>query len=289
MRRARPHSIDVSVKGSRLAFSERAYVMGVLNVTPDSFSDGGKFFDKGAAVRHGLRMAQDGADIIDVGGESTRPGARDISIEEELRRVLPVIEALSRGIDIPISIDTRKAEVAQKAINAGAVIINDVSGLKNGSAVAVVAAENNAALILMHMRGTPRDMQKRPRYKNLIKDVICDLKKSIATARRAGVAENKIMIDPGIGFAKTAEHNLEILNRLGEFKKLGRPICIGTSRKSFIGKMLKEDDPSGRLAGTIASCAIAIVNGADIIRVHDVKEARAAALVAGSVLKEKTV
>lgn len=289
MSRPRPRSIDLSVKGRRLLFSKRAYVMGILNVTPDSFSDGGKFLDKAAAVRRGLEMARDGADIIDVGGESTRPGAWDITLDEELKRVIPVIEALSAKIDIPISIDTRKAMVADLAIKAGAAIINDVSGLKNDPDMAVAAAKNNAALILMHMKGTPRNMQKRPRYKSLIKDIISDLKKAIGLAKRAGVDENKIMIDPGIGFGKTAEHNLEILNRLGEFKRLGRPICIGTSRKSFIGKISKKDDPADRLIGTIASSVIAIVNGADIIRVHDVREAHEAAIVASSVLKEKVI
>lgn len=263
--------------------------MGILNVTPDSFSDGGKFLDKAAAVRRGLEMARDGADIIDVGGESTRPGACDITLDEELKRVIPVIEALSAKIDIPISIDTRKAMVADLAIKAGAAIINDVSGLKNDPGMASIAAKNNAELILMHMKGTPRNMQKRPRYKSLVNDIISDLKKAIRLAKRAGVDENKIMIDPGIGFGKTAEHNLEILNRLGEFKKLGRPICVGTSRKSFIGKISKKDDPADRLIGTIASSVIAIVNGADIIRVHDVREAYEAAMVTSSVLKEKVI
>ncbi len=289
MRNPRPRNIDLSVKGYRLLFSKRAYVMGVLNVTPDSFSDGGKFFDHPAAIKRGLEMARDGADIIDVGGESTRPGAADITVKEELSRVIPVIKVLSGKIDIPISIDTRKAEVAREAISAGAMIINDVSGLNNDPEVAGIAAQNDVALILMHMRGTPRDMQRRPRYRNLIKDVMSDLKKSIGIARRAGVPENRIILDPGIGFAKTIEHNLEILNRLGQFKGLGHPVCIGTSRKSFIGKILKDNDPVGRLTGTLATCAIAIMNGADIIRVHDVKEAREVALVASSVLREKVI
>ncbi len=258
--------------------------MGVLNVTPDSFSDGGTFLDKDRAIAHGLNMARDGADVIDVGGESTRPGAKDVSVQEELDRVIPVIEAIRRKASIPVSIDTRKAEVAEAAIKVGAEIVNDVSGLRYDPGMADVAAKHDATLIVMHMKGTPQDMQKAPRYNDLIDEIKASLQESIGLAKRAGAAEDNIIIDPGIGFGKTVEHNLEILNRLGEFKALGRPICIGTSRKSFIGKMLGREDAESMLLGTIATCVIAIMNGARIIRVHDVSRAREAALIADSVL-----
>ena len=242
-------------------------------MTPDSFSDGGKYFNKKRAVDRAIRMASEGADIIDVGGESTRPGARDISVREECSRVIPVIEAISKKLKISISVDTRKASVAEAAINAGACIINDVSGLRHDPGMAKVAAKYGAVVIVMHMKGNPRNMQRSPRYKNLISDIKSGLRGSIKIAKRAGVKEQNIIIDPGVGFGKTVEHNLEILNRLGEFKDLGRPICVGTSRKSFIGKILNNYNASDRLTGTIATCAVAIIRGADILRVHDVREA----------------
>jgi len=263
---------------------ERTLIMGALNVTPDSFSDGGKFFSKKDAIARAIQMARDGADIIDIGGESTRPGASDVDVAEEARRVVPVIEGIRRKLDIPLSVDTKKSRVAVEALRAGADIINDVSGLKNDDAMADVVASHSAALIVMHMKGTPQDMQAAPRYRNLINEIIGGLRESLAIARRAGIAKNKIIIDPGIGFGKTVGHNLEILNRLKEFKVLKCPICVGTSRKSFIGKVLDIADPAERLTGTIASCVIAIMNGANIIRVHDIKEARAAALTADSVM-----
>lgn len=275
----------VEVKDLRLALCERTHVMGILNVTPDSFSDKGRFFDKDEAVEHGLGMARDGADIIDVGGESTRPGADDISIEEEISRVIPVIEGISKSAKVTISIDTRKSNVAYEALECGASIVNDVSGLRYDPEMGAVVAKNGAGCIVMHMKGTPRDMQSKAVYENLIQEIIDSLKESIRIAGRAGVKEDKIIVDPGIGFGKTVEHNLEILNRLTEFKTLGRPICIGTSRKSFIGKVLGLDNPIDRLVGTIASSAIAIIKGADIIRVHDVKEAVQVARLADSIRK----
>jgi dihydropteroate synthase len=261
--------------------------MGVLNVTPDSFFDKGRFFDKKKAVHRALEMERDGADIIDIGGESTRPGSAGVSAAEELKRVLPVIEAVVAKAGIPVSIDTRKSEVAKEALKAGASVINDVSGLRHDRGMADVAAKYGAGLIVMHMKGTPRDMQENPSYGDLIGEITGSLRESIETAKRAGVAEGDIIIDPGIGFGKTVEHNLIILNRLGEFKSLKRPICIGVSRKSFIGKLLGDAPPDARLSGTLAACAIAIMKGADILRVHDVKEAKEAATVADGILREK--
>lgn len=267
----------------RLRF-ERTLIIGVLNITPDSFSDGGRFFGKKDAIARAIQMAGDGADIIDIGGESTRPGASDIDVLEEAGRVIPVIEAVRRKIDLPISVDTRKAKVALEAIKAGADIVNDVSGLKNDRAMAGVVARSGATLITMHMKGTPRDMQAAPRYRDLMREIIQGLRESLAIGRRAGIPGKNIIVDPGIGFGKTVGHNLEILNRLKELKVLKCPICVGTSRKSFIGKVLDIPEPAERLTGTIASCVIAIMNGANLIRVHDVKEARSAARIADSVL-----
>lgn len=257
----------------------RTLIMGVLNVTPDSFYDKGRFFDRKKAVDHALEMAADGADIIDVGGESTRPGAKEISVHEEMDRVISVIEAVAGKIKEPVSIDTRKAVVAKAALEAGARIVNDVSALRHDPLMAQAAARRNTAVILMHMKGTPENMQKAPRYKDVVGEISDYLKGSVKIAVRAGIKKEDIIIDPGIGFGKTLEHNLEILSRLKDFKSLGYPICIGTSRKSFIGKITGSDDPDDRLTGTIATCAIAAMNGADILRVHDVKEAAQAARI----------
>ena len=244
--------------------------MGVLNVTPDSFYDKGKFFDLKLAVKHALDMECQGADIIDVGGESTRPGAVDVSQDEELRRVIPVIRAISKKVKAAISIDTRKAPVADAALEAGACIVNDISALRFDPKMPHVVAKYGAFVVLMHMKGTPRDMQLNPVYGDVVKDIIKSLKISIDLARRSGIKKNKIIIDPGIGFGKTVRHNLEILSKLGSFKELGYPLCIGTSRKSFIGKILGSKSPEDRLAGSLATAAVAVLNGADIIRVHDV-------------------
>jgi dihydropteroate synthase len=260
-------------------YNDRTYIMGVLNVTPDSFFDKGRFFDKKKAVSHALKMVFYGADIIDIGGESTRPGAKEVSADEELKRVIPVIEALAGKIKKPISIDTRKAIVAKEALKAGAHIVNDISALNHDPLMADVAASHKAAIILMHMKGIPENMQDLPLYKDVIKEISAYLKKSIKVAVNAGIKKEDIIIDPGIGFGKTLEHNLKILRHLQKFKVLGHPICIGTSRKSFIAKLIGSDDPDDRLAGTIATCAIAIMNGAHILRVHDVKESVQAARV----------
>lgn len=263
----------------------RTYIMGVLNVTPDSFYDKGRFFDKEKAVGHAGDMAREGADIIDVGGESTRPGAEDVAVDEELGRVIPVVRAISERIDVSISIDTRKAKVAEEALKAGGSIVNDVSALNHDPGMAAVVAKYGAACILMHMKGSPKDMQANPEYGDVVKEITSTLKESIKKAKSSGITADKIIIDPGIGFGKTLEHNMEILKRLDEFKLLGCPICIGTSRKSFIGKILSSDDPGDRLTGTLAACAIAVMKGANILRVHDVKETVLTARVAGSIIK----
>ena len=274
---------DIICRDFRLRLSQRTLLMGVLNRTPDSFSDGGMFMDRNHAVRHALKMAGEGADIIDIGGESTRPGASPVRVEEELDRTIPVIRKLAKSLEIPISIDTSKSEVAEEALKNGARIINDITGLKEDPRMAQVAAENNCPIVIMHIKGMPRTMQLDPKYEDLITEIIEGLKESIDIARTAGVEEEKIMIDPGIGFGKTAEHNLEILNNLERFKVLARPILIGVSRKAFIGKVL-ELEVDKRLMGTAASCALAITNGADIIRVHDVAEMRQVARMVDAIL-----
>ena len=262
-------------------------LMGVLNVTPDSFSDGGLFSDIDMAVAHAVEMTVDGADIIDIGGESTKPGSKEVPVEEEMRRVIPVIEKLVSKIKARISIDTRKSKVAEAALKAGASIINDISGLRNDKDMAKVAARYKAGIILMHMRGTPENMQDSTEYSDLIGEINNFLRLSADEAFKAGVSIDSVAIDPGIGFGKTVEQNLEILNRLEEFKGLGFPLCIGTSRKSFIGKVLDKPAADDRLAGTIATCVAAVMKGARILRVHDVKAARDAVAMIEKILGVK--
>lgn len=266
------------IKAGRFSLNigKRTLLMGILNITPDSFSDGGMFYKKPQqAIEFALKMEENGADIIDIGGESTRPSAKVIPLEEELRRVIPVIKILNRRLKIPISIDTRKAKVAKEAIEAGASIVNDVSGLRGDVGMKKVIARYGVPVIIMHMKGTPRTMQKRPVYKDLISEIIDYLEESIRLAQKSGVSLENIIIDPGIGFGKTVEHNLIILKNLYQFKILGRPIMVGTSRKSFIGKILNLE-VGERIFGTIASCVLAVINGANILRVHDVKEVKQA-------------
>jgi dihydropteroate synthase len=265
-----------------LPLGKRTLLMGVLNVTPDSFSDGGLFFDKEKAISHALRMVEGGADIIDIGGESTRPGSKPLEIEEELRRVIPVIESLAKEVDVPLSIDTYKSTVAQRAIEAGAEIINDISGLHFDPSLAKVAAKNDTPLILMHIRGTPETMQKGVHYDSLFSEILQCLKESIQRAESTGLDPRQIIIDPGIGFGKTAEDNLLIIKNLYEFRILGKPILLGTSRKSFIGKILNTE-VGDRLEGTLSSIAISVLNGAHIIRSHDVLQAKKAIAVADAI------
>ncbi|HLG31299.1 MAG TPA: dihydropteroate synthase [Candidatus Brocadiales bacterium] len=268
-------------KGS-LELCKVTRIMGILNVTPDSFSDGGLFYDLDKALAHAHRMIGEGADIIDVGGESTRPGSKPVSEDEELRRVIPVIQELSKETDKPISIDTYKSRVAEKAIEAGAQIINDISGLKADREMARVAAANRAPIIINHIKGQPHNMPENPVYENLIAEVMLGLRQSIDLAVKSGINEDAIIIDPGIGFGKTTQHNLEILNRLEEFKSLERPIMVGTSRKSFIGHVLGLPLQE-RLIGTAATIAVAIIKGAKVVRVHDVKEAVQVVLICDAI------
>jgi dihydropteroate synthase len=270
-----------------LTLGKRTLLMGVLNVTPDSFSDGGLFFDKEKAIAHGLRMVEEGADIIDIGGESTKPGSKPLELEEELRRVIPVIENISKEVNIPISVDTYKSAVARRAIGAGAEIINDISGLKFDPGLAQVAAKENAPIVLMHILGTPETMQKEIYYDSFFSDILQYLKDSIQTAESAGLDPRQIIIDPGIGFGKTVEHNLLIIKNLYEFRVLGKPILLGTSRKSFIGKVLNTE-VTDRLEGTLSSIAIGVLNGAHIIRSHDILQARKAIAVADAIKMAST-
>jgi len=243
--------------------------MGVLNVTPDSFSDGGRFLHPERAVEQGLRMAEEGADILDVGGESTRPYARHVSEQEELDRVIPVIQILRQELRIPISIDTVKAGVAQEALEQGAAMINDVSAFRLDPAMGRVAARAGVPVVLMHMKGTPRDMQDRPDYKDLISEIVDFLRDAMQRAVGAGVAADDIILDPGIGFGKTFDHNLQILRDLRRFSSLGRPILVGPSRKAFLGHLLNKE-AAERDAGTMGAVAAAALNGAHIVRVHNV-------------------
>lgn len=267
-----------------LNLSERTHIMGILNVTPDSFSDGGLYSNKDRAVERTIEMEAQGADLIDIGGESTRPGAKVVSARQECERVIPIIKILAKRLKIPISIDTSKLEVAQKALDYGAVVVNDITGLKKDPKLAKLVKKYNAAIVLMHIKGTPRTMQKNPKYKSLIYEILENLRHSISIAKDAGISDDKIVIDPGIGFGKTVEHNLKILKRLREFKSLGYPILIGPSRKSFIGKVLGVD-VGERLFGTSASVAVAIQNGANILRVHDVRAMREVARLTDTILK----
>ncbi|MDZ7370319.1 MAG: dihydropteroate synthase [candidate division KSB1 bacterium] len=256
--------------------------MGILNVTPDSFYDGGRYADPQAAVEQAMRLSEQGADILDVGGESTRPGSETVPEEEELRRVLPVIEHIAARLDLPISIDTRKAAVAKAALAAGAEIINDISGSTYDPRMAELAAESGAGLVLMHIQGEPKTMQLQPQYDDVVEDILRELEARIAAVQAAGVKREQIVVDPGIGFGKTLQHNLEILRRLEEFRRLEQPLLIGPSRKSFIGRIL-DLPPEERLEGTLAAVAISVFLGACIVRVHDVRAAKRAALIADAV------
>jgi dihydropteroate synthase len=256
---------------NRVVPLDRTVVMGVLNVTPDSFSDGGLWLDPKAAIKHGLEMVADGASIIDVGGESTRPGASPVSEEEELRRVIPVIEELAVESDVAISIDTRKPDVARRAVDAGACIINDTSGEIADRGIDTVVVETGAAIVVMHSRGTPDTMRSLAQYHDVVDEVGSFLRRRAEELASAGVPQHAIAIDPGFGFAKNPEHNLALLNRIEELIALGYPVLVGTSRKSFLGALLDLPE-SERLEGTAATVAWAVARGAQIVRVHDVKE-----------------
>ena len=274
-----------------LELGRRTCVMGVVNVTPDSFSDGGRFFNSAAAVAQGLRLAAEGADIIDVGGESTRPFSEAVSAEEEIRRVVPVIAELAGQIRAPISIDTTKAAVARRALEAGAAMVNDIAALRFDPGLAGVAAEFGVPVILMHMRGEPRTMQVTPRYDDLVGEIYSFLQEAAAAAERQGISRSRVIVDPGIGFGKTPEHNLQLIRRLPEFAGLDLPLLVGPSRKSFIRRLVKpegEKDVSPDLpaveTGTQAAVAASIFNGAHIVRVHDVASTVATVKVVDAIL-----
>jgi dihydropteroate synthase len=256
--------------------ASRTHVMGILNVTPDSFSDGGRYQDAELAIEHGQKLVKDGADFIDVGGESSRPGSELVSREEEIRRVIPVIASLVKKIGIPISIDTCKSEVAEAALQVGAVIVNDISSMTFDEKMISVVAKHHASVVLMHMKGTPKTMQIDPTYKNVTEDVKQYLLGRIEAATKAGIKQ--IIIDPGIGFGKKFEHNIQLLKELKTFTSLGHPLLVGVSRKSFLGIILNLP-PGDRMEGTAAAVTASILNGTNIIRVHDVKEMKRVAMV----------
>jgi dihydropteroate synthase len=272
----------------KLLLGERTLLMGVLNVTPDSFSDGGLFLAPEAAIERAIEMERAGADILDIGGESTRPGSQGISEEEEVGRVLPVIRRLRGRLGIPISIDSSKARVAEAAIEEGAEMLNDVTGLRTGPRLAEIARRKKVPIILMHMRGNPRTMQKRPFARDILRDVIRDLRRSLEVARRAGVHKSQIILDPGIGFGKSSAQNYELLAGLPNLARLGFPLLVGPSRKSFLPEPAGTMGESARIWGTAAAVAASILEGAHIVRVHDVSEMAIVARVADAVLRPKT-
>lgn len=274
----------LKVRRHRFDLSKRPLVMGVLNITPDSFSDGGKYLDIKSACKRAMQMEKEGSDILDIGGESTRPGSLPVSINDELSRIMPVIEKLKNKLRIPISVDTNKYEVASHALKQGACIINDISGLHGDKRLAGLCAEHSAAIVIMHMQGKPRTMQERPFYKDVFKNIANYLKEGIAAALSAGISKESIIIDPGIGFGKTLNHNLSIIKNIDYFRQLGYPLLIGASRKSFLG-CITGLDAGQRLYPTVAVNAIAVYCGADIIRVHDIRESVAALKVADCIRK----
>lgn len=267
-----------SIRGGSLSVA-RPLVMGVINVTPDSFSDGGRFLRVDAAVRRAEQMVEEGAALLDVGGESTRPGAVPVPVEEEVDRVVPVIREIRRRVSVPVSVDTRKAEVADAAIRAGAAIVNDVSALGDPE-MARVVSDADAGVVLMHMRGTPQTMQLEPRYDDVVAEVATELEIALGRALAAGIPAERVVLDPGIGFGKTLDHNLDLLRRLDLIAAIGPPVLLGVSRKAFIGKLLGGAAPDARLWGTVGACVAALGRGARIFRVHDVGPVREALTVA---------
>ena len=270
-----------------LDLAKKTHVMGILNITPDSFSDGGMHFDAQTAISSGVQMVNDGADIIDIGGESTRPGSEPVPIEEELRRTIPVIEELSQKISVPISIDTYKAEVARQALAAGAAIVNDISGLRFDPEMPKIVAQYAVPVVMMHIKGRPRDMQQNPVYQALIPEIMDYFRISIRLARKFGIPDHMMIIDPGIGFGKTFDHNLEILNNLEQFILLEKPLLVGPSRKAFLGKILDGAPSSERREGTAAAVAVSVMKGANIVRVHDVKEMAKVVKVVDAIKRER--
>lgn len=279
--------MQIQARQHVVELKERPLLMGIVNVTPDSFFDGGRFGDTESAVSHALRLVEEGADIVDIGAESTRPGSNPVSTEEESRRLIPVITAVAKRVSVPISVDTYKASVAKAAIDAGAVIVNDVTALRGDSEMAGVVAESGAGVVLMHMHGTPQTMQQAPRYEDVVEEVREFFIERIRFAAARGVMNNRIMLDPGIGFGKFLVHNLDLLAHLDKFKKLGFPLLVGLSRKAFIGQLL--DHPTrDRLWGTTAALALSVAQGANILRVHDVAVMRDVVKVASAISRRIT-
>lgn len=260
------------IRNKSFIWGKQTYLMGVLNITPDSFSDGGDYNNLVRALQRAWALVEAGADILDIGGQSTRPGAKQISLEEELERVIPIIKRIRKNLNIPISVDTTRAEIAQQAVRAGADIVNDISGGTFDGDMLTTVAELEVPIILMHIRGTPETMQHKTDYEDLVGDIIAVLRERLAAAEKAGIARSRLLIDPGIGFGKTAAQNIELLRQLHQFQRLGVPILVGTSRKSFIGKIINQDDPKQRVWGTASTCCAAISQGADILRVHDLPQ-----------------
>ncbi len=277
------NSLKLNCRGHILELGSRTHIMGVVNCTPDSFYAGSRNLDVKSAVETGIKMVEEGADILDIGGESTRPGAEYIAEEEELNRILPVIKSLLEAVDIPLSVDTYKAGVAQHALDAGAHIINDISALTFDPEMAAVIAEFNVPVILMHIKGKPKNMQENPGYENVINEINDYFRQRMQFAMERGIALNNVVLDPGIGFGKRLMDNYDIIKNIKSFKELGRPILVGPSRKSFIGKVLNLP-PEHSVEGTISAATAAILNGADILRVHDVKEMKRAAMIADKLI-----
>ncbi len=274
---------NISLADNNDKLNSKTLIMGILNVTSDSFYDGGKYNTIKQALIHTEQMISEGADIIDVGGESTRPGSNSVSQKEELSRVIPIIDAINKNFVIPVSIDTTKSMVARQALDSGATIVNDISGLRFDPALADIVSKYEAQIILCHTSSRPVDMQKKTLYENIVEDIYNYLENSIKISEDCGILSDNISIDPGFGFGKTANHNLLLLKSLSKFKKLDKKVVIGTSMKSFIGKILQSDDIEQRILGTFATIVISILNGADIVRVHDVKKMKVAVQIADSV------
>ncbi|WP_107669968.1 dihydropteroate synthase [Cyanothece sp. BG0011] len=274
---------NLRIRETIFDWGKRTYLMGILNVTPDSFSDGGDFNSIETALSQAEKMIDNGADIIDIGGQSTRPGAEEITLEEELKRVIPIIKTLRQNGSIPISIDTTRSQVAQAAIEAGADIVNDISGGTFDEKMFSTVASLDVPIIIMHIRGTPKTMQQKTDYQDLINEIIEWLKCQVNQAMKAGIDQHKIIIDPGIGFAKTYQQNIELLQNLSQFHRLNCPILVGVSRKSFIGHILNQKDPKKRVWGTAAACCSAIASKSHILRVHDVAEIKEVAQVADQI------
>jgi dihydropteroate synthase len=278
--------VRLRLRGAEFAWDAerpRTLIMGIVNVTPDSFADSGRYLHPIAAVRHARALAAEGADLLDVGAESTRPGSPGVSVGEERDRLVPVLERLLDDPPCPVSVDTSKPEVAEASLALGAHMVNDVTGLAAGPELAHMCAAHGAALTVMHMQGTPRTMQADPRYDDLLGEVRERLEAAVATAEAAGLRSDAICVDPGIGFGKTVAHNLTLLRRLDAFRTLGRPILVGPSRKSFIGALVDQLPPAERLEGTLAACVMAVAAGAHILRVHDVQAVRRAVRVAEAI------